>query len=83
MDVRSCGAPALHVPGGILYFVALVTFLAVGLSLSWTIVGPPVLLVAMYLSRWAGDTEAWLVRHLHAMELGRPPTTIERGSYRS
>lgn len=70
-------------PAGIAYFVALVTSLAVRLSLSWTIVGPPVLLLVMYLSRWAGDIEAWLVRHLHAMELRRPPTTIERGSYRS
>jgi DNA-binding CsgD family transcriptional regulator len=74
---------ALMFPLGIVYFVALVTALAIGLSLSWTIVGPPVLLLTMYLTRWAGDAEAWAVRRLHRMELRRPPTTIERGHLRS
>lgn len=65
------------------YFVFLITALAIGISLSWTIIGPPVLLVTLYLTRLVGDAEAWAVRHLHGMELRRPPTTIERGSYRS
>ncbi len=80
-------ARALHLlamfPLGTAYFVFLVTTLAVGLSLSWTIIGPPMLLLTLYLTRWVGDAEAWTVRHLHRMELRRPPTTIERGSYRS
>lgn len=70
-------------PLGTAYFVFLVTTLAIGISLSWTLIGPPILLVTLYLTRWVGDAEAWAVRHLHRMELRRPPTTIERGSYRS
>lgn len=70
-------------PLGLTYFVTLVVALAVGGSLIWTLLGPPVLLVALYLSRWAGDGEAWLVRHIQATPLRRPPTTIERGSYRA
>lgn len=78
---------ALHLlamfPLGIAYFVSLVTTLSIGIALSWTLIGPPVLLVTMYLSRWAGDGEAWAARHLYGIPLRRPPTTIERGSYRS
>ena len=71
-------------PLGIIYFVALVTAFAVGGALIWTIVGPAVLLATLYLSRWAGDIEAWLVRHIAPLELRRPPTAIERGlSFRS
>ena len=71
-------------PLGIIYFVALVTAFAVGGALIWTIVGPVVLLATLYLSRWAGDIEAWLVRHIAPLELRRPPTAIERGlSFRS
>ncbi len=69
---------------GIIYFVSLVTAFAVGGALIWTIVGPVVLLATLYLSRWAGDIEAWLVRHIAPLELRRPPTAIERGlSFRS
>ncbi len=71
-------------PLGIAYFVALVTAFAVGGALIWTIVGPVVLLATLYLTRWAGDIEAWLVRHINQHELRRPPTAIERGqSFRS
>jgi DNA-binding CsgD family transcriptional regulator len=71
-------------PLGIAYFVALVVAFAVGGALIWTIVGPVVLLATLYLSRWAGDIEAWLVRHIAQLELRRPPTAIERGlSFRS
>ncbi len=71
-------------PLGIIYFVSLVTAVVVGGVLIWTIVGPVVLLAALYLSRWAGDIEAWLVRHIAPLELRRPPTAIERGlSFRS
>jgi DNA-binding CsgD family transcriptional regulator len=66
-------------PLGIVYFVSLVTAFAVGGALIWTIVGPVVLLATLYLSRWAGDIEAWLVRHISTIELRRPPTGIERG----
>ena len=71
-------------PLGIVYFVSLVTAFAVGGALIWTIVGPIVLLATLYLTRWAGDIEAWLVRHIAPLELRRPPTAIERGlSFRS
>lgn len=70
-------------PLGLTYFVVLVVALAFGGALIWTILGPPVLLAALYLSRWAGDGEAWLVRHTQGIALRRPPTTIERGSYRA
>lgn len=70
-------------PLGLIYFVVLVTALAFGGAMIWTILGPPVLLAALYLSRWAGDGEAWLVRRVQGVSLRRPPTTIERGSYRA
>ena len=48
-------------PLGIAYFVTLVTAFAIGGVMIWTIVGPVVLLATLYLTRWAGDVEAWLV----------------------
>lgn len=74
---------ALHLglmfPLGIAYFAVLVTAFAVGGALIWTIVGPVVLLITLYLTRWAGDAEAWVVRQVSSIELRRPPTAIERG----
>ena len=60
---------ALHLlllmfPIGIAYFVGLIVTLTIGGALIWTLVGPVVLIVALYFSRWAGDVEAWLVRHV-------------------
>ena len=79
---------ALHLflmfPLGIAYFVGLVVMLTLGSAMIWTVVGPPVLIAALYLSRWAGDAEAWLVRHVTQIQLRRPPTTIDiRQSFRS
>ena len=70
---------ALMFPFGIASFVFLVVTLAVGGSLIWTLIGPIVLLVGLYVSRWFGDLEAWRVRHVAGIELRRPPTGIERG----
>lgn len=71
-------------PLGVAYFVALVVGLTVGGALIWTFVGPVILLALLYLTRWAADIEAWLVRHVASIELRRPPTAIERGeSFRS
>ena len=74
---------ALHLlvmfPLGIAYFVALVTALSVGGAMIWTIVGPLVLIPTLFLTRWAGDGEAWAVRRVAQIELRRPPTAIERG----
>lgn len=79
---------ALHLllmfPIGIAYFVGLIVTLTIGGALIWTLVGPVVLIVALYFSRWAGDVEAWLVRHVTQIQLRRPPTAIEMGqSFRS
>ncbi len=69
----------LMFPLGIASFVFLVVTLAVGGSLIWTLIGPVVLLLGLYISRWFGDLEAWRVRHVAGIELRRPPTGIERG----
>jgi DNA-binding CsgD family transcriptional regulator len=69
----------LMFPLGTAYFVVLVTALALGGSLIWTIVGPLVLIPTLFLTRWAGDGEAWAVRHVAQIELRRPPTAIEHG----
>ena len=74
----------LMFPLGLAYFVGLVVALSVGGALIWTIVGPVLLIVTLYLSRWAGDAEAWVVRTVSQIELRRPPTAIELGqSFRS
>ena len=74
---------ALHLllmfPLGLTYFVALVVGLSVGGALIWAFVGPVLLIVTMFLSRWAGDAEAWAVRKVAQIELRRPPTALERG----
>lgn len=79
---------ALHLllmfPLGLAYFVGLVVTLAIGGTLIWTLVGPVVLIVTLFFSRWAGDAEAWQVRHVTQIQLRRPPTAIEMGqSFRS
>jgi hypothetical protein len=66
-------------PLGTAYFVVLVTALSVGGAMIWTIVGPVVLIPTLFLTRWAGDAEAWAVRRVCQIELRRPPTAIERG----
>ena len=74
---------ALHLaamfPLGLGYFIALVVALSVGGAMIWTIVGPLVLIPTLFLTRWAGDAEAWAVRRVAQIELRRPPTAIERG----
>ncbi len=74
---------ALHLlamfPLGIAYFVGLVVALAVGGAMIWTIVGPVLLILTLFLSRWAGNAEAWVVRKVAQIELRRPPTALEPG----
>lgn len=69
----------LMFPLGIAYFVGLVVTFAVGGAMIWTIIGPVVLVLALFLTRWAGDVEAYLVRHVAMIELHRPPTALEPG----
>jgi DNA-binding CsgD family transcriptional regulator len=66
-------------PLGLAYFVVLVVAGAIGGSLIWTFVGPVVLIIAMFLSRWAGDLEAFLVHHIEQVDFRRPPTRLEPG----
>ncbi len=66
-------------PLGLAYFVSLVVSLTVGVTLVWTIIGPVLLIAALFLTRWAGDAEAWLVRNLARIELRRPPSALETG----
>jgi len=68
----------LTFPLGLVYFVALVVGLAVGGSLVWTIPGLALLLAVVAASRWGGDLEAMLARHLVGIEIRRPPTWYER-----
>ena len=67
----------LMFPLGLGYFVALVVAFAVGGALIWTIVGPLILIPMLFLTRWAGDIEAWLVRRVAKVSLRRPPTAID------
>ena len=66
-------------PLGVGYFAALVTALSIGGAMIWTIVGPLLLIPTLFVTRWAGDAEAWVVRRVAEIELRRPPTAIERG----
>lgn len=79
---------ALHLflmfPLGIAYFTGLVVMLTIGGAMIWTFVGPVALIAALYLSRWSGDAEAWLVRHVTQIQFRRPPTAIDiRQSFRA
>jgi DNA-binding CsgD family transcriptional regulator len=71
---------AMMFPLGIGYFVALAVTLSIGGAMIWTLVGPLVLVVTLFLTRWAGDAEAWATRRVAQIELRRPPTAIEFGS---
>ena len=74
----------LMFPLGLAYFIGLVVGLTVGGVMIWTIVGPVVLIATLFLTRWAGDAEAWVVRKVAQIELRRPPTAIDLGqSFRS
>ena len=64
----------LMFPLGLAYFIGLVVGLTVGGVMIWTIVGPVVLIATLFLTRWAGDAEAWVVRKVAQIELRRPPT---------
>jgi hypothetical protein len=79
---------ALHLllmfPIGIAYFVGLIVMLTIGVVMIRTIIGPLVLIPALFLSRWAGDLEAWLVCQVTLIQFQRPPTVIDSAqSFRS
>ncbi len=69
---------AAQFPLGVAYFVFVVVVFSVGGSMAWSIPGLALVLVGVVASRWAGDLEAWLARHLVDIEIRRPPTWYER-----
>ncbi len=64
-------------PLGIGYFAFFVTAFAVGGSLIWTFVGPPVILLALFISLYIGDVEAWMVNVSTGEGIHRPPKVVE------
>ncbi len=69
---------AAQFPLGLAYFLSVVVIFSVGGSMAWSIPGLALVLVGVVASRWAGDLEAWLARHLVDIEIRRPPTWYER-----
>ena len=69
---------ALQFPLGLAYFVFVAVVFSVGGSMAWSIPGLALLLLGVIASRWAGDLEAWLARHLVGTEIRRPPTWYEK-----
>ena len=68
---------AAQFPLGVAYFVFVVVVFSVGGTMAWSIPGLALVLVGVVASRWAGDLEAWLARHLVDLEIRRPPTWYE------
>jgi DNA-binding CsgD family transcriptional regulator len=68
---------ALMFPLGLAYFVFFVTAFAFGGALIWTFVGPPVLLLALFVSLYIGDLEAWKVNLATGEGIHRPPKVLE------
>jgi len=66
-------------PLGLAYFIVLVVAGASGGALIWTFPGVLILILAMFLSRWAGDIEAFLVHLVSRVNFRRPPTRLEPG----
>lgn len=67
----------LMFPLGIAYFVFFVTAFAFGGALIWTFVGPPVILLALFISLYIGDLEAWMVNVATGEDIRRPPKVLE------
>jgi DNA-binding CsgD family transcriptional regulator len=67
----------LMFPLGTGYFVFFVTAFAFGGALIWTFVGPPVLLLALFVSLYIGDLEAWMVQVAADEPIRRPPKVLE------
>ena len=67
----------LMFPLGLAYFVFFVVSFAFGGSLIWTFIGPPVLLLALFVSLYIGDLEAWLVNLTTGEGIHRPPKVME------
>ena len=71
------GHMLLMFPLGIGYLVFLTVTLAVGGSLIWTLIGPVILLAALFISRWIGDLEAITAGYINETPIRRPPSRLE------
>lgn len=69
---------AAQFPLGLAYLIFVAVVFSVGGAMAWSIPGLALVLVGVVASRWAGDLEAWLARHLVGMDIRRPPTWYER-----
>ena len=64
-------------PLGVAYFVFFVTAFAFGGALIWTFIGPPVILLALYVSLYIGDLEASMVNATTGEDIRRPPRVVD------
>ncbi len=71
------GHMLLMFPLGIGYFVFFVVTLSVGGAMIWTVVGAPVLVATLFISRWLGDLEALTAGYVNGMPIRRPPSRLE------
>ena len=71
------GHMLLMFPLGIAYFVFLTVTISTGGAMIWTFVGPVILLVTMFVSRWLGDLEAITAGYVNGMLIRRPPSKLE------
>ena len=71
------GYMLLMFPLGIAYFVLFVVTLTVGGAMIWTLVGPVILLAALFISRWLGDLEALIAGYVNGTPIKRPPSRLE------
>ena len=67
----------LMFPLGVAYFVFFVTAFAFGGALIWTFIGPPVILLALFVSLYVGDLEASMVNATTGEDIRRPPRVVE------
>ena len=71
------GHMLLMFPLGIAYFVFFVVTLVVGGVMIWTVVGAPVLIATLFISRWLGDLEALTAAYVSGTPIRRPPSKLE------
>ena len=71
------GHMLLMFPLGIAYFVFFVVTLTVGGAMIWTLVGAPVLVATLFISRWLGDLEALTAGYVGGAPIRRPPSRLE------
>jgi hypothetical protein len=64
-------------PLGLAYFIFFAFTLSFGGALVWTFIGPPILLLAMFVSLRIGDAEVSIVNYVTQSDIRRPPMALE------